>query len=206
MIRLPWDRGLPAVWKFVESLLEQHHIDILRLLKRGDGGGSRRSFGAGDSDAYNISQQFERYVRLTAVCHHGTTAVAAVVQQYNDPGGYADTTEQVGYPEVDIGPLGAITVNGFFQAGVHFADEYATVRFNIPNRQWYVLEPGRTMVWGTLGGALANGGSQTVNLARGGSVVGFEVLGTTSSITSGKKVWLGWNKDTEQWEVVSAQC
>jgi len=176
----------------------EHHNDIIQIFRRlgqlDTGGG----FGQRDTSAYNISQQFDAIVRLTAPCHSGTSAVTAIKQQYTSGSGYADNTQP------DVLP---IEVDGYFMSGYAFADDIVHARFLIESGIWIVRgDEGHHMVRGTLSGTLTNGGSQTVTLARGGTVTAYEVLGITTSIASGRKVWLTWNKDTSHWEVVSAQC
>lgn len=209
-MRIPFEQGWQAAKNFIEKLLQQHHVDIQHLWDAvrdlGSAGGRGSGYGARETDAYNISQQFRRYVRLVATCHHGTTAIAAVVQQYTVGPGYGDTTDPAAYPDLAIGEDGAITVNGFFMAGVLFPDEYARVEFDINNGQWYVQDSGREHVRGTLDGALSNGGSQTMTLNRTGSITVYEVLGLSTSIPSGRKMRAKWNKDATQWESGETGC
>lgn len=206
---IPFHDGIQAAWQFLDRMLHQHHVDIQKLWKAlQDLNGPRESGGGQETNAYNITNQFRRWARLTAACHAGSTSgsvVAAVIQQYSG-GSYSDTDDPAAYPDFGIGADGAITVNGGPMFGYAFADEIVEVEYDINFGLWLVKSEGRGMVRGTLGGTLSNGSSASVTLARGGSVTGYDALGLATSIASGKKVWLSWNRDTLHWEVVSAQC
>lgn len=179
------------------AAIRQFGTDITRLWRRVAELPQTAGQGTGDGSAYNTSQQYTKYARLTDFCHAGTPAVRAIEQQYTEGMGYADNTDP---------GVGSLLVNGYFMAGYGFADEIVEVRFDIPSQMWLVDDNGHHLVRGSLAGTLNSAGSATVNLARGGTVTGYEVLGTATPIPAGKNVWLCWNIDTKHWEVVSAQC
>jgi len=193
----PTHAGIVPAQNWRDAMIDQHGIDIIRLWRRiSELGGS--GFAAKDADAYNISQQFTKYVKLGAAVYSGSPLATSTVQTWDaNLQNYVDTSGLY---------LETVDVSGFFMGGYSFSGEYAWVDFDIPSQLWLVRDNGHHMVRGTLSGTLTNGGSQTVTLARGGTVTGYEVLGITTPIASGKKVWLTWNKDTSHWEVVSAQC
>lgn len=211
MLQLPFERGEAAVKAFIQAMLDQHHTDIERLKKRmGELNGGGKFSGSGDTSAYNISQQFERFVRLTAPCHSGSiggSSAAAVVQQLVGST-YSDTTEAAAYPDLAIGANGAVVVNGYFMGGYAFADERVRVKFDLPTGIWLVQDNGHHMVRGTITvGTVTSGGNRPIALDHSlGTVEGYEVLGVTTAIPNSKKVWLTWNKNTSRFEIVSAQC
>jgi hypothetical protein len=93
-----------------------------------------------------------------------------------------------------------------FFGGYGFEDELYTAFYSSEAEQWYLAGSGHYKTRGTLVGALASGGSATVDLARGGQVLFYEVYGLSSSIPLGTKVGASWSRDTDHWEVDVRGC
>jgi hypothetical protein len=88
-----------------------------------------------------------------------------------------------------------------------FADEFAVVHLNNKG-EWYYHEDSKT-IDGTLAGALAVGGSATMNVDPGSDTITVHdaVLKTGSAdIASGKKIYAGWFKLRKRWQVIQAEC
>ncbi len=205
-MRLP-GFGTVQCWNIVEQMLNQHHIDIMRLWKALRDAANSGGFGTRDSDAWTISQQFERFVRLVDDVHHGVSAGEATIQQWGGVS-YGDTTDPAAYPNLLIDEFGAVLVNGYLLAGVRFAGEIVPVKFDIDSQTWLVQGDGRQNVRGVLTQSLGNNSSATMDIShRAGTITVHETLGGLDTpLPVGRKVKAWWQMDGSHWEVDAAGC